>query len=135
MVDFVLALSTVSQALKLANDLRGIEKAYDAADLKLKIADLTGKLADLKLTLIEAKEEVAERQAEIERLSGLLKHRSELIEAGGYKYDKTADGKPKGHAYCPVCEQAGTLIHVAALLDEHQQCPKCKALYTATVFR
>jgi len=67
--------------------------------LKLKIADLTGKLADLKLTLIEAKEEVAERQAEIERLSGLLKHRSELIEAGGYKYDKTADGKPKGHAY------------------------------------
>lgn len=135
MVDFVPALSAVSQALKLVNDLRGIEKAYDAAELKLKIAELTGKLADLKITLIDAKEEVAEKQTEINRLSELLKRRADLVEDGEYKYDKNAEGKATGHAYCPVCEQAGNLIHVTTLLDEHQQCPKCKALYTAPVFR
>ena len=41
MVDFVTALATASQALKLLNDLRGIDKAYDQAELKLKIAELT----------------------------------------------------------------------------------------------
>jgi DNA repair exonuclease SbcCD ATPase subunit len=135
MVDFALALSTVSQALKLANDLRGIEKAYDAAELKLKIAELTEKLADLKVTLIDAKDEIATKQAEIDRLGSLLKRHAELIEVDGYKYDKGSDGKAKGHAYCPVCEQSGSLIHVVTLLGEHQQCPKCKALYQQPVFR
>ena len=134
MVDFVLALSTVSQALKLVNDLRSIEKVYDAAELKLKIADLTGKLADLQLTLVEAKEEIAQKQTEIDRLGNTLKRHADLVEAGGYKYDKNRAGKATGHAYCPVCEQAGMLIHVATLLDDHQQCPKCKALYTTRVF-
>jgi hypothetical protein len=87
MVDFALALSTVSQALKLANDLRGIEKAYDAAEAKLKIAQLMSNLADLKITLVDAKDEVATKQAEIDRLTALFKRHTELIEANGYKYD------------------------------------------------
>lgn len=135
MVDLALALSTASQALKLVNDLRGIERAYDAAALKLKIAELTGAIPDLKVALVDAKEEVAAKQAEIERLGSLLQRHAELIEVDGYKYDKSTQGEVKEHAYCPVCEQAGTLIHVATLLNNHQQCPKCKALYTTPVFR
>jgi hypothetical protein len=134
MVDFALALATASQALKLVDDLRGIDKALDAAGLKLKIAELTGAISELKVALVDAKEEVAKKQAEIVRLGGLLKRHAELIEADGYKYDKV-DGKAKGHAYCPVCEQEGHLIHVATLMDDHQQCPKCKALYRTQVFR
>jgi rubrerythrin len=134
MVDLVTAISTASQALKMLNELRGVDKAFDAASLRLKIAELSGAVSDLKLALIDAKEEIAEKQKEIERLEGLMKRHAELIEAGGYKYDKTEKGRATGHAYCPVCEQAGTLVHVTTLLDEHQQCPKCKALYTARVF-
>lgn len=42
MIDWPLALSTVSQAIKLASDLRSIDKEVSEADLKLKIADLRG---------------------------------------------------------------------------------------------
>lgn len=135
MVDFVVALSTASQALKLLNDLRGVDKAFDAAALKMKIAELSGAISDLKMALVDAKEEIAEKQTEIDRLGKLLKRHGDLVNAGGYKYDKNGEGKATGHAYCPVCEQAGSLIHVATLLEEHQQCPKCKALYTSQVFR
>jgi hypothetical protein len=129
MVDFVMALSTAPQVLKLLNELRGVDKAFDAAALKLKIAKLSGAVSDLKLALVDAKEEIAGKQKEIDRLEGLMKRHAELIEAGGYKYDKNEKGKATGHAYCPVCEQAGTLVHVAMLLDEHQQCPMQSALY------
>jgi hypothetical protein len=50
-IDWPLALSTASQAIKLANDLRTIDKEVSQAELKLKVADLTGALADLKMTL------------------------------------------------------------------------------------
>jgi hypothetical protein len=49
MIDWPLAFSTASQALKLVNDLRAIEKEFSRAELKLKIAELTTALADLKI--------------------------------------------------------------------------------------
>jgi hypothetical protein len=68
MVDIMTALATATQAIKLAQDLRGIDKAIDAAEFKLKIADLTGALSDIKLALTDAKEELASKQAEIDAL-------------------------------------------------------------------
>jgi hypothetical protein len=58
MIDWPLALSTASQAIKLVNDLRTIDKEVSHADLKLKIADLTTALADLtQLYQLAAKSE------------------------------------------------------------------------------
>jgi hypothetical protein len=72
MVDFITAFATAGQAIKLVQDLRGIDKAVDAAEYKNKIADLTGALADLKFALIEAKDDLAIKDAEIERLKKQL---------------------------------------------------------------
>ncbi len=47
MIDWPLALTTASHAIKLAQDLRAIDKEISEADFKLKIADLTATLADL----------------------------------------------------------------------------------------
>jgi hypothetical protein len=60
-------LSAVTQALNVVNWLRGIEKGYDAAEFKLKIADLYSALADAKLALADAKSEMDSKQAEITR--------------------------------------------------------------------
>jgi hypothetical protein len=129
MVDFMTALATASQAIKLANDLRGIDKAMDAAEYKLKIAELSGALSDIKLALVEAKEELAAKQAEIEELTKRFARVGETVEVKGYKYNKGPDGKPKGAPFCPVCEQnTGKLFHLAKILTA-QQCPNCKALY------
>jgi hypothetical protein len=133
MVDFVTAFSTASQALKLINDLRGIDKAFDAAELKLKIADLNIAVADLKTALVEAKEEIASKEAEIARLNDLLERTANLVEYQGYRYDKNEKGQPTGWAYCPVCEAAGHLIHITKVLHA-QKCPKCNGFYTTHVF-
>jgi hypothetical protein len=54
-MDIMMALATASQAIKLAQDLRGIDKAIDEAGFKLKIVDLSVALADIKTALSEAK--------------------------------------------------------------------------------
>jgi hypothetical protein len=135
MVDIMTALATASQALKLAQDLRGIDKAVNEADFKLKIADLTIALSDIKLTLSEAKDELASKQSEIDALKAQFARMQETVEVGGFKYRKGEDGKPRGRAFCPVCEQKqGKLFHIAQVLHT-QVCPSCKAYYSeAKVF-
>ena|ERR1700688_1113600 len=127
MVDIMTALATASQAIKLAQDLRGIDKAVNEAEFKLKIADLTVALSDIKMALSEAKEEMAAKQAEIEGLKKRFERRAETVEVKGFKYNKNEDGSPKGSPFCPVCEQkTGMLIHLAKI-GQMQQCPNCKA--------
>jgi hypothetical protein len=113
MFDIMTALATASQAVKLAQELRGIDKAMDAAEYKLKISDLTSALADIKMALTDAKEALADKDAEIAVLKKQFKRSSEMIERAGYKYDKGTDNAPAGEPYCPVCEQkAGMFFHL-----------------------
>jgi hypothetical protein len=133
MVDIALALATTSQALKLVNDLRGIDKAFDKAELKLKIAELTTALADVRIALSDARDEINAKQEEIESLKKSMKRAADLVEKDGYKYDKGPDGNPTGMPYCPVCEQKGMLIHITRVLHA-RQCPGCKAFYGSTLF-
>jgi hypothetical protein len=68
MIDWPTAFSTASQAIKLANELRLIDKEVSQADLKLKVAELAGSLAEIKLTLTEARSDAADKDHEISRL-------------------------------------------------------------------
>lgn len=84
MLDWPLALSTASHAISLVQELRGVDREFNQAELKLKIADLTSTLADLKITLTQAKSDAHEMEAEIARLKSL--HRrlvDETIELNG----------------------------------------------------
>lgn len=109
--------------------MRGIDKAVDAAEFKLKIADLTGALSDIKLALTEAREELASKEAEINALKKQFHRSSEMVEKKGFKYNKGEDGKPRGKPYCPVCEQrSGQFYHLARIAGK-DICPNCKALF------
>jgi hypothetical protein len=131
-VDIMGALATASQAIKLVQDLRGIDKALNAADYKLKIADLTSALSDIKLALTDAKEDLASKDAGIDRLKRQFQRLTDTVEYKGFKYDKGKDGKPRGTAYCPVCEQkAGLFFHLARVLGD-DACPNCKAHFGRT---
>lgn len=136
MIDWPLALSTASQAIKLANDLRSIDKEVGQAELKLKVAELTSALADLKMTLTDAKSEAAEKDAEIARLKKLQRRlEDETIELHGYKYRKRKDGKEggAGNPFCEVClQKEGLLIETATMAGkgiQALQCPNCKGRY------
>ena len=130
-----LAISTVSQAMKLANDLRSIDKELSQAELKLKIADLTSALADLKITLTEARSEATEKDDEIAGLKKLQRRLADhTVELYGYRYRKRTDGKEggAGNPFCDVCLQKdGLLIETSHLRIPGRplQCPNCKARY------
>ncbi|MBR1275038.1 hypothetical protein [Bradyrhizobium sp. AUGA SZCCT0283] len=129
MVDIMTALATAGQAIKLAQELRGIDKAINAAEFKLKIADLTVALSEIKLALAEAKEELTGKDAEIAALKKQFQRSAQTIEVKGFKYKKGEDGKPKGAAFCPVCEQKhGQFYHLTRLMGK-DVCPHCKAVF------
>jgi rubrerythrin len=137
MVDFATALATAGQALKLVNDLRGIQKAFDEAEWKLKVAELNGAIADLKNALVDAKEEVKAKDEELKLLGENFLVLKETVEFRGYKFDKKEDGKPTGHAYCPVCIQKdGYMFHLTSTWENGrpEQCPNCKAKFEITSF-
>ena len=89
-MDIMIGISAVAQALNIANWLRGIEKGFDAAEFKLKIADLYTALADAKLALADAKTEIESKQAEVEALIAQFQVRTATIEYRGYKYERSA---------------------------------------------
>ncbi len=136
MIDWPLALSTVSQAVRLANDLRSIDKEVSQAELKLKVADLTTTLADLKMTLTEARTEAADKDAEIARLLKLQQRLADdTVEFDGYRYRKRKDGAQggAGNPFCSVClQKSGLLIETTYVTGKgitSLQCPNCKATY------
>jgi hypothetical protein len=135
MIDWPLALSTASQAIKLANELRFIDKEVSHAELKLKIADLTSALADLKVTLTEARSDAVEKDEEIDRLKGLQRRLvDDTVEMYGYRYRKRKEGKgpAAGNPFCDVCLlKDGLQIETAQFPAPGMvlQCPNCKAKY------
>jgi hypothetical protein len=134
-IDWPLALSTASQAIKLLGELRSADKEISHAELKLKIADLSGALADLKMTLTDARSEAADKDAEIARLAKLHQRLTdETVELYGYRYRKRKDGKEggAGNPFCDVCfQKEGLLIETTQLREPGipLQCPNCKAKY------
>jgi rubrerythrin len=132
MIDWPLAFTTATNAIKLAHELRNIDKQLGEADLKLKIADLTTALADLKITLTEARAEVADKEEHIRKLEQINKTMTvDTVVLNGKRY-RAKDGKPVGHMFCPVCSaKEGILIEVfpSNFAGRPDQCPSCKMLF------
>jgi hypothetical protein len=136
-IDWPVTFSTVSQALKVANELRSIDKEMSQAELKLKVAELTGSLADIKLTLTEAKSEATDKDQEIARLKKLQQRLAgETVELYGYRYRKRKDdkGPVAGNPMCEVCLQKDGLLIETSFVHgtgiQQLQCPNCKAKYS-----
>jgi len=135
MIDWPLALSTASQALKLANNLWSIDKEVSQAELKLKVADLMNSVAELRITLIDAKADAGEKEAEIARIKKLQQRvADDTIELYGYRYRKRTDGKEgaAGNPFCDVCYQKeGLLIETSHRREPGRPlvCPSCDARY------
>jgi hypothetical protein len=130
-MDIMTGLSAVTQALNIAKSLREIEKGYDAAEFKLKIAELNSALADAKVALADAKAEMDGKQAEINALLDQFQVRADTVEHEGYKYERGPEGRPVGYPFCPVCESNGKMIRTTYGGKEMFDvcCPKCKATY------
>lgn len=137
MVDFAVAFTTAAHAVNLVNQLRGIQKSFDEAEFKLKIAELNSALADLKNALVDAKHEISGKDEEIKLLGDNFLVLKETVEAYGFRFDKKEDGTPTGHAYCPVCMQKeGYMFHLTQSMKPGrlEECPNCKATFAVTFY-
>ena len=135
MVDIPVAITALNNAINLVGYLRGVERGYDVAEYKLKVAELMTTLAEVKAALADAQAEHLAKDSEIKRLKTFLAKRdAETVEHKGYRYKKGLSGIPQGHAYCPVCEaKEGILIPTARIRDS-DVCRSCKASLRAHVF-
>lgn len=77
-MDIVTALATLSQAIKIAKDLRDIEKDLDSAAYKAKMAELYNDLSDVKMALTDAREAIHEREQKIK----ILETKIEALSSG-----------------------------------------------------
>lgn len=132
-MEIAAAIAAVSNGLGIAKTMRSIEKSFDEATYKAKVADVIEALTDAKLGLAEAKEKLAENEKEIARLKANFETRGELVsDRGDYKYFANNEGEPLGYPICPKCEvlngrivqlkQDGGLIH--------GRCPACSTKFS-----
>jgi hypothetical protein len=128
-MDFMGAIATSTKAIEGLKLLMSLEKTFDEASFKLRIADITSNLADLKIALTEAKSEAADKDAEILRLKKEFAFSGEnTIMAYGFRYEKSSRGDAQGLPFCPRCEKVdGRLINLARTIGRNATCPQCKA--------
>jgi hypothetical protein len=128
-MDFMGAIAAATKAYEGVKLLRDLEKNFDEASFKLRIAEITSNLADLKMALSEAKSEAAEKDAEILRLKKEFAFRAEdTTVVHGFRYEKSSAGLPQGLPFCPRCEKVdGRLIKLARSMARNAICPQCKA--------
>ena len=130
-MDWAGALTAASTAVKIAKDLREIDRGLDQAELKARLADVISNMADVRIALTDARDEMRERDAEIDRLKEAFKFSGRLVEKDGFKFETFADGSPKGDAFCPRCEQnLGRYYRLNSVKGfAVYGCPECKATY------
>jgi hypothetical protein len=131
MADIATTLTLLGNAVKVVRDLNQIDREYDKAELKLKIAELSGALANAQMTLSEAQQELNGKDAEIAKLRKVFEEKQTLVEYNGFHYRKRADGSPQGTPYCRRCLQEGKLFLTSIVMKTGRPmaCPECKAEY------
>ncbi len=132
MIDFAVALASVTKGLEVLKTMQEIDKNYDAATYKRKIAELMSAVADAKMALIEAREDAASKDKEIDRLKDGLRFRHEnTVVVRGFRYEKGQNEGPIGMPFCPRCDTIdGVLIRIAETRGKDGYkaiCPNCKS--------
>jgi DNA-directed RNA polymerase subunit M/transcription elongation factor TFIIS len=127
--------AAITAALGFAREFLSVNKAYDDAEFKLKIASMAEALATAKIALADTQQELLAKDAEISALKRSFEFKDELVEARGYKYRKSAEGKPMGYACCPRCERDGKYYFLTQRRAPGggYECPSCKSEFIGDV--
>jgi hypothetical protein len=127
-LDIANILGSISSAIAVTKELVQIDKAFDEAQWKLKLAELTTALADAKIGLAELRDEIQARDAEIAKLQKAFAFQGECIRVGDDIYEQR-DGKPVGMPFCPRCHGVdGVFVKLVETIEQGRpaKCPNCK---------
>lgn len=112
-MDIIAGIAAATQGLSILKTVREIDKNFDAATYRSRLADATDALSNAKLALIDAREELAKRDKEIERLQSAFEAKGKLIKGeGDYNYFVGENDQPLGFPVCPSCEAEGRIVQL-----------------------
>lgn len=127
-MDLVGGIAAAGNALGIAKSLRDIDKAYDAAAYRARIADLVDELTNAKLALVDARDELASKDREIAQLKSAANEAKNLVRGDGdYDFFLNEKGERSGFPACPSCLAVGRVIQMKQNISiDAAKCPSCK---------
>lgn len=127
-MDIAAGLALATQALGIAKEIRDLDKGFDSAENKAKMADLYNAIGDVKMTLADAREEIRSLEQINSELKKSFEFKETLVEHEGYKYIPYED-EPSGMPFCPVCEKNDGKYFLLTRKKGFVQfeCPNCKS--------
>jgi hypothetical protein len=130
-MDLMTAIATMTKAMEALKIIREIDKDFDAATYKARIAELMSSIADGKMALLEAKEAIENLNSELASAKRLLVFReNSTIRARGFTYERFEDGTISHLPFCPKCELSGQFARIIPGLNvHHAQCCNCHTDY------
>jgi hypothetical protein len=137
-MDIMSAVAAGTKALEALKALQDINKQYDAATWKAKVAELMSDVADMKIALISANENIRELENEKKELSAKIAFKAEKTKyQNGFLYEVFDDGSTAEFPFCQNCMSNGKYVRIArAPIGQSSHCPGCKAHYdTRSVMR
>ncbi len=129
----VTILGTINQAIGLGRILRDSEKAFDKAELRIKMSELIDRLVDAKEQLQTNREENIELRSEILNLKEQIGKRNDIVFEKNKYYLKKSDGAKDG-PYCQKCfDKDEKLIRLQKEevpgYPSHWHCTTCNMTY------
>jgi hypothetical protein len=136
-MDIMTAIAAGTRALEALKAVQDLNRSYDAATWKGKVAELMSDIADMKIALIEANDKIRDLTEQNEKLSAQIRFKAEKTKyENGLRYEVFDDGKVADLPFCQNCETNGKFVRLARALTGHAVCPNCKAAFDLqSVFR
>jgi hypothetical protein len=130
-MDIISAISAGTRALEALKAVQDINKQYDAATWKARVAELMSDVADMKLALIDANDRIRKLNTEKKELSERISFKAEKTKyENGLLYEVFEDGTIAEFPFCQNCMTEGKYVRIVrAPIGGASHCPGCKAHY------
>jgi hypothetical protein len=129
------ALTAIKTASDIARTLRGVDKSFEQAELKLRIADLVEALAEARMAVSDMQDEIRAQRERISELEEREDVRGRIEKRDGVFFVRRADGSGEDGPYCPRCfEVDGLLITLGHTSPDFRfmgpyTCPNCNKYF------
>ena len=130
-MDIITAIAAGTKALEALKTVQDINKSYDAATWKAKVAELMSDVADMKLALIEANDKIRMFEKEKDALTAKVLFKAEQTKyENGHLFEVFENGEIAEFAFCQNCLTNGKFVRIARSANDHSAfCPGCKSHY------
>ena len=131
-MDLMTGIAAATKALEALKAIREIDKSFDAATWKAKVAELMGSVADMKMALLTANDAIRALENDKKELTSKLIFKAEKTTyENGFLYEVFEGGNVAEFPFCQRCLTEAKYIRLARSGSGGGAavCPGCKAIF------